>query len=100
MFSISLIFSDVVSDQVFEVLAYWVPDTVPVVVEICFIWRELWKATRVAEFQNSLYDQLSDGEGAKARSPPNRYHYQTRSGTHIQEVSKPFHEEDERDEFW
>ena len=64
MFSIHAIFGKYVNDTVFEVFAYWVPELLPILVELVTIFWELRSSLRATKFASSLYDYMTDNEGS------------------------------------
>lgn len=81
---------------------YWVPEILPIIMQLFIILRELSKGRQAELFSETLYEQMTDNEGATLLyDKPNLLTYQTR--THdggVQRIHVPLYSTDTDDEPW
>ena len=102
MWSLRVLFDTEVKEGTWAVFGYWVPELVPVVVQLLVIIRDLRVINAVKEFTSDLYDQMTDNESALINDQPNTLTYQTKTASgEVQRIQvRLYSEEDTEDEDW
>lgn len=81
MWSLRVIFNVTVADIVFAIFGYWVPELIPLVIQLFIINRDLLVVNAVREFKYDLYETMTDNESFPINDRPNVLTYQTRNSS-------------------